>query len=318
MNDTTDPLTVDHDAEDAALRDHRREAAKVTRIALLFAVPFVLMLIAVIVAFIWSSQRDASSAARLAATSASSATAPVPADNKDAEIARLRSQIAALQQGQSVSAIPVTPGTSAYTDPNALAQISARLDRVEANQRALARAAAAANAAAALQQAARNDGPFLAQLGVVERSIDDPALIALLRPHAEKGVPSEVSLAIEFPQYAAKAHIAAASAANKNGVLERIGQMLNISVRRTDGEDQGPDGLLHSAESRLNAGDLRGAVAFVNRLPAPAQPSLKPWLDKAQARLSVDDAIHRLTETTLARLSQGGEAAASAETGAVL
>ncbi|ESQ90316.1 hypothetical protein ABAC460_09180 [Asticcacaulis sp. AC460] len=132
---------------------------------------------------------------------------------------------------------------------------------------------------------------------------------------------SEVSLAVEFPQYAAKAHIAAASGANKNGILERLGQMLNISVRRTDGSDgASPDGLLHSAETRLNAGDLRGAVSFLNRLPAPAQAALKPWLDKAQARISVDDATHRLTEAALARLSQSAEAPvqASGEAGGVL
>ncbi|EGF92914.1 hypothetical protein ABI_13530 [Asticcacaulis biprosthecium C19] len=321
MNDINDPLTDSYDADDAALREHRREAAKVTRIALLFAIPFVLMLIAVVGAFIWSSQRDAAGAARLAqGQTAAPSSSPVqtPVNDKDAEIARLRSQIAALQQGDTTPASPAIPGPTTYADPNALAQLSARLDKVEANQRVLARAAAAANAAAGLQQAAHGDSPFASQLAVVETSVDDPALIALLRPHAEKGVPSEVSLAVEFPQYAARANIAATSAANKNGLLEQVARMLNISVRRTDGEDQGPAGLLHSAEARLNVGDLRGAVAYLNRLPAPALAALKPWLDKAQARISVDDAIHRLTESALARLSQSGETATTPQTGGVL
>lgn len=309
MNTSNDPLTAQYDAEDADLREHRREAAKVTRWMIVAAVPFILMLIGIVFAFIWSSQRDAAGATRLAATQPVVApTGVTPVSDKDAEIASLRSQIAALQQGQGATVNPAAPGAPVYADPNALSQITARLDRIEANQRTLARAAAAANAAAALQQASQGDGPFLAQLATVQASVDDPALIALLRPHAEKGVASEVSLAVEFPQYAAKAHIAAASSANRNGILERLGQMMNISVRRTDGADAStPDGLLHSAEARLNAGDLRGAVGFLNRLPAPAQAALKPWLDKAQARISVDDATHRLTETALARLSQSAE-----------
>src|SRR6185312_612869 len=87
-------------------------------------------------------------------------TAPVPAvaaapADKDAQIAALQNQVAALQsQLLSHAAAPVaaSPGAAVpvyAADSAALTQLSARLDRVEASQRALAHAVSAAAAAEA-------------------------------------------------------------------------------------------------------------------------------------------------------------------------
>ena len=241
---------------------------------------------------------------------------PAVAADKDAEIARLRNQLLALE---NPGAAPATTPTPVYSpDPNALAQLSARLDRIEANQHALAHAAAAANAAEALQAAARTSRPFLSELAVVEPALGDPGLTAPLRPYAEHGVPSEVALAVDFPAVAARANIAAKADGSDKGLWAKLQHALGsfISIRRTDRDDgQDVDTLLHRAESRLNIGDLHGAVANLNALPTSAQTAIKPWLDMARARLLVDDTTQHVSEVALTRLSQSSDQPAPAAGG---
>lgn len=313
MNDSPNSLTPDFDAEDASLQEHRREAAKMTRWFLFAAAPFALMLVVVIAAFAWNMQRDGKGAVQAAVNSAAPVIAPAtatpaaPTDSRDSEINRLRGELAALRAQTvtgSAAAQMTAPGAAVYADPNTLAQISARLDRVEAHQRAMARAAATVTAAIDLQQAAGGDAPFLAQLAAVETSVGDPAVIALLRPHAQTGVPSLAALATEFPAAARLAHTAGLSR-NDKSLLGGLGRFFGnfISIRRTDAAGDDPDSLLYRAEVRLAAGDLRGAIAYLNQLPSAAQSALSPWMDRAQARLSVDDATQRLARNALAKLA---------------
>ncbi|ESQ77780.1 COG4223 family protein [Asticcacaulis sp. YBE204] len=229
---------------------------------------------------------------------------------KDAEIARLTAELNALKS--QPAPLPVeAPATATpapapvYGDPNLAARLTERMDRLEANQRLLVQAAASATAAAGLQQAAKGSQPFLSELADVEKSLTDTSLIAPLRPLAQKGVPSEVSLAIEFPAYAARAQTAAKSTAD-DSFLGRIGNALNglISVRRVDGTAKGTDNLLLQAQGRLDEGDLAGALAVLATLPKPAQDALAPWLTKARNRLLVDTTTRRITVDALSRLSQ--------------
>ena len=195
----------------------------------------------------------------------------------------------------------------AYDGGGSLAALNARMDRLEASQKAMARAAGAAYAARTLQLASHNGDPFLSELAVAEPTIDDPSLAAALRPYAEKGVPSEVTLAVRFPAYAAKANTAAESHNGKTGFFDRIAQGLAgfISVRRTDNLDgQGAQAILARAENRLNLGDLHGAVGYLTALPPAAHDAMKPWLDQAQARLLVDDTTRRISERAMSRLGQ--------------
>lgn len=227
---------------------------------------------------------------------------------KDAEIARLTAELNALKS-QPAPAPVETPATAApapvYADPSLTARLNERMDRLEANQRLLVQAAASATAAAGLQQAAKGSQPFLSELADVEKSLTDTSLIAPLRPLAQKGVPSEVSLAIEFPAYAARAQTAAKSTAD-DSFLGRIGNALNglISVRRVDGTAKGTDNLLLQAQGRLDEGDLAGALAVLATLPKPAQDALAPWLTRARNRLLVDTTTRRITVDALSRLSQ--------------
>lgn len=283
-----------------------------TRMFILFAIPLALMFIILVAAFAWklNQTKNAAQTPIVAATS-----------SKDAQIAQLQSQIIALQSrpntpaAPSETTAPVAAGpVPTYTDPVLLTQLSQRLDRLEANQRALARAAAAANAAAALQLKAHSSEPFLNELAAVEPAFDDPALTAPLRAVAERGVPSETQLAIEFPQAAAKANIAAKAAGDEASLFDRARHALGsfISVRRTDNlNGKGVQAILVRAETRLNQGDLKGALAYLDTLPPEGQKALKPWLDKARARALVDGTTLRLTQLTLQKLAKASDTGAA-------
>jgi hypothetical protein len=297
----SDPLnTSDINAEAQDWADPK--TTNIARLMAFFILPSVFVLIALFAVF-WGLTHQKKPAAAVAPIAAASAPAVT---DKDAQIAQLQGQLLALQsQAHPVEATPAQPLYA--PDPTALAQLSARLDRVEAAQRDLVKATSAAYAARSLQLAAKNQQPFLSELAVVEPALNDPAVVATLRPYAEKGVPSEVALAVTFPSVAARANIAAKADDGKNGILDKIRHAIGgfISVRRVGNPGgQGAEAILERAETRLNGGDLKGAVAYLDTLPPSAQRALSPWLEQARARVLVDDTTRRISETALNHLSQ--------------
>jgi hypothetical protein len=234
----------------------------------------------------------------------------------EVEINRLRAENETLRQKSAVPvqapgpetilAEPLVSQPPVYSgDLGLLGRLSERVDRLEANQRLLIQAASAATAAAGLQQAAKGSQPFLSELADVEKSLTDSSVLIPLRPLAEKGVPSEVSLAVEFSSYAALAQ-AASKAQEPTGILARLSNMLNglITVRRIDSSAKGVDAILLHAQARLDEGDLEGALGYVNILPSQAKSAMQPWLTKAEARSQVNTLTRKITVDSLSRLSQ--------------
>ncbi len=302
MSDPLNTSDVNTDAQDWA----DPKTTNIARLMAFFILPSVFVLIALFAVF-WGLTHQKKPAA-VAAAPVPAVSAPAVTD-KDAQIVQLQSQLLALQnQLHPAEGTVVSPAQPYYApDPTALAQLSARLDRVEAAQRELVKATSAAYAARSLQLAAKNQQPFLSELAVVEPALNDPAVVATLRPYAEKGVPSEVALAVTFPSIAARANIAAKADDGKTGILDRIRHAVGgfISVRRIGNPGgQGAEAIIERAEIRLNSGDLKGAVAYLDTLSPSAQRALSPWLEQARARVLVDDTTRRISETALNRLSQ--------------
>jgi hypothetical protein len=312
MSDPLNTSDINAEAQDWA----SPKTTNIARLMAFFILPSVFVLIALFAVF-WGLTHQKKPAAAVAPVAAVSAPA---ATDKDAQIAQLQSQLLALQsQVHPVEATPVQPLYA--PDPTALAQLSARLDRVEAAQRELVKATSAAYAARSLQLAAKNQQPFLSELAVVEPALNDPAVVATLRPYAEKGVPSEVALAVTFPSVAARANIAAKADDGKDGILDKIRHAIGgcISVRRVGNPGgQGAEAILERAETRLNGGDLKGAVAYLDTLSPSAQKALSPWLEQARARVLVDDTTRRISETALNHLSQMTNAQMTPNNGGVL
>ncbi|WP_443749397.1 COG4223 family protein [Asticcacaulis solisilvae] len=312
-------------AEDAAAR---QDLARSMRRFVLIVMPTIAIVAIGLALLAWNLVKH------FQPTAATPAAATAPAVDKDAQIAQLQGQILRLQgqltvPGQIPGQIPgqaPAPATAApapvySADAAAIAQLSARLDRLETNQRALARAAATAYAATVLEEKAHTSEPFLAELAAVEPAFDDPSLTAPLRAAAEHGVPSEVELALDFPQSAMKANIASKADTDKDSLFNRARHALGsfISVRRIDKQGcKGIQGALQCAEVQLKNGNLDAALADLDTLTPSAKAALKPWLADAQARARVDALTRRLTQAALQRLVQAndGTQATAAPSGA--
>ena len=314
-----DPSFVSEPSNDA-INDtddgHSPVTRNLARLMAVFILPSIFIILVALGAFLFIRQRM--QPAGHAAPTATVAATAAPTD-KDAQIAALQSQLVTLQgqllNRQATPANATTGAAPAYAaESAALAQMSARLDRVEANQRALAHAASAAAAAEAMQGAADSGAPFSTELAVVQSSLANPHVLDAVRPFADKGIPSKVTLAAQFPHIAAAANIAAQAASGDKGPFAKLSRFFGafISVRRTDAAvtGQGVEATLVHAEASMNAGDLAGAVTYLNALPTPAQTAIKPWLDQARARVALDNATRQISNTALGQLGQSGDAVA--------
>jgi hypothetical protein len=208
--------------------------------------------------------------------------------------------VAADSAGAARPAVTETPpvaavsGPPAATQPGAVAAetaaLAARLDKLEADHRAITAAAAAALATASLSQASESGRPFVTELNTVSRFLSDPGDLTALRPLAERGVPTRAVLVAEFPEMARRASFAAKTPPEGSGLLTRINHALSAlftirRVNRLTGSD--PDAILARAERKVNDGDLEGAVHDVESLPANGATAAKVWLDRARSRAEV-------------------------------
>lgn len=226
----------------------------------------------------------------------------------EATPAQLRAQIAELQQQladaqkASTEAAAASPGL-----PVATAQaLSARIDRLEAEQRRTERAASAAIAAAALADVAQTSRPFTGELAALERLMPDSSLVSDLRPLAETGAPTRSALTAEFPDVAARA-ASAAHAPGKNAnfisrALAALGSL--ITLRRVDDlTGQSADAILARAEHRVADGDLEGALEQLRALPPSAQAATADWRERALRRVEIETRIGRLRTAALRDLA---------------
>jgi hypothetical protein len=300
---------------------HSPATRNIARLMAVFILPSIFLILVALGGFLFLRQHMQPQAGHAAPTTVA-ASAPVAPADKDAQIAALQGQVVALQgqllNRQTTPAATATGSAPVYAaESAAFAQMSARLDRIEANQRALAHAASAAAAAEAMQGAADAGAPFSTELALVQSQLANPHVLDAVRPFADKGVPSKVTLAAQFPHYAATANIAAKAATGGKGPLAKLSRFFGsfISVRRTDAapNGQGVEATLVHAETSINAGDLAGAVTYLNALPAPAQTAIKPWLDQARARVALDAATRQISNAALGTLGQAnGDAAGGA------
>ncbi|CAN7599924.1 mitofilin family membrane protein [Phenylobacterium sp. LjRoot164] len=181
-----------------------------------------------------------------------------------------------------------------------------RLDALEADRGRLASASASALAASALMQAAQGSRPFAPEVKAVAELAPGLDLRAL-QADAERGAPSRAALAASFPDYAARAASAARSPGEGAGVLARVGYALSrvVALRRV-GEvpGEGPDAILARAERQIDDGDIVGALATLEALPADARDALGPWRDRAERRAKIDREIAAIRAQALQELSQ--------------
>lgn len=179
-----------------------------------------------------------------------------------------------------------------------------RASRREERERAQALFMALGQLRAALAGAA----PYAVQLELIESALGKDAkvtaILAALRPTADRGVPTRAMLGQRFDTITAD--IMRATQPKSEAWQGRIAQQIAslIVVRRigSNAPDGGAEAILARTESALFAGDLATAVATIEHLSGPALDAAEPWLADARARLAADRALLALEARTFAVL----------------
>lgn len=189
--------------------------------------------------------------------------------------------------------------------------VEARLAALERRQAQASQAAAAALAAAALIDAASGSGGFSDELAALRSAVPGLPDLAQLEPLARTGAPSRMALADSFPDYAARAVVAARAPGQGASLLARIGDAFAriVTLRRVgDVPGDGPEALIARAERQLEDGQVDRAVRTLQALPPAGREALGPWLARAERRAEIDRRIGGLRARALAGLAAAAAA----------
>lgn len=196
------------------------------------------------------------------------------------------------------------PPNFANPAPAGVSALEARLSRVEANQARLIGASQAALAASAIADAAAQPRPFAGEMAAYGRGLAESPDARALFPLATQGAPTRPALAANLAALAAKASVAARQPGKDAGIMAQIGYALSrvVNVRRLDEAGEGADASLARAQRRAELGDMEGAAALVDKLPAPARAGLADWREAARRRIEIDRHVAGLRAQVLADL----------------
>ena len=148
--------------------------------------------------------------------------------------------------------------------------------------------------------------PFGTEAAALQRLGVDPAQLASLQAVAG-GAPTGSALAESFDAVAPQV-LAAASPAESGGVLDRLLAHIHGLVRvHVLGESAGddPEAIVSRIGAECRRGDIAGAVAAFDKLPAAARQGAGDWPVKARARQAADAALQSIREAAVGRLAGG-------------
>ncbi|TWT14914.1 uroporphyrinogen-III synthase [Reyranella sp. CPCC 100927] len=195
--------------------------------------------------------------------------------------------------------------------------VTAKLDAVrkdvaargDNDRRAGDRAAAAIGVAARLRQAIDAGGPFAADAELLKPLATGDATIAAIQgelaPFASAGVDTRRKLAAAFSEVARR--VVAADLADDSWGERLLGKLKQlVSIRRVGDDAAGatPEAIVARAEAALDAGDVAKAVAEMKGLKSPADVPAREWLTRAEAHLTAQRAIDRLSLYGIGLLSR--------------
>jgi hypothetical protein len=236
---------------------------------------------------------------------------PAPAKPAPVESTPAARETAAPPAAPEAFAAPAPPAPEADRSVE-LERLTTRLDTLEAGQARTAESAAAALAAAALLDAAQTSRPFSDELAALDHVSPPSAELRALRGLAASGAPSRAALAVQFPEYAARAAGASRATGDGSGLWARIQATLSriVMVRRVgDLPGKGVDALLARAERQLDDGDVDHALRTLEDLPPAGRQAVEPWVARARTRAEIDrrvSAVRAQALEDLVRLSRSG------------
>jgi hypothetical protein len=190
-----------------------------------------------------------------------------------------------------------------------ITRLEERIAALEAAMAARLRAsshAAQALAIGRVRAALVTGAPFAIETQALEAAGAEPlSSLAVLREHAQ-GVPTEAQLRLDFALLPG-AVLRAEDEETGGGWLEKIKKFFGrfVTVRRTGAIPGGePEAVIARAEASATAARWPEAVAELEALSGGAREAAQPWLDKAQARLSVEKALNDIEGRLLQQLSR--------------
>ena len=161
--------------------------------------------------------------------------------------------------------------------------------------------------ATALRNAVAGDTAFMVELAAARSLGLDESALAGLEPFAATGVPTRNELLRGLSALIPELLRVSAPVSRDLGYLDRLQasavKMLNIRpVRDEPGDD--PTTVIGRIEFKMGQQDIAGAVAELDKLPAPAKELAQPWLTKALARQGAIESVRLIATASLAKLGE--------------
>lgn len=241
-------------------------------------------------------------------------TIPESAPNTS-DLARVRQRLDTLDaQIQDISDRSIEPSESNVTAAeldtfrtemaDALAALETRIAALEENQEtqseteaSVAHLAQAALAFTTLDRAARNGEPFVTAYTELSAALPGEAAVQALLPYASAPPPSWGGLRRSFNQQRIAARDAAqlSDSAAPSWFQSLVGD--GIRVRRTGGDSA--DEQLQAAAEAINGDTPDAAIEIIRGLDPNIQASFTDWLQKADARQTLDRDLDQIRDTLL-------------------
>ncbi|MGZ2504111.1 hypothetical protein EHI47_27190 [Rhizobium leguminosarum] len=225
-------------------------------------------------------------------TAARAPAVAAPADSGNVEA--LNQKIAELT-GQ-VDQLRSTLTQSSEQQTTSGADIAKRLEEAEKklNEPREDVAVARAIAAAALKAAIDRGGPFLAELDTFAGVAPDDPAVADLRAFAETGIPSRTELVGEVPDVATAIVEAVNQPDPNQSWSDRLMSSAKslVSVRPVGNiEGESVEAIAARMEEKVKSGDLPGASAEWNNLPALGKQASAAFKQSLEARIRVEELV---------------------------
>lgn len=241
-----------------------------------------------------ASTDDGELAKRVAALEMAAKAPAVAAPTDSGNVEALNQKIAELT-GQ-VDQLRSTLAQSSEQQTTNRADIAKRLEEAEKklNEPREDVAVARAIAAAALKAAIDRGGPFLAELDTFAGVAPDDPTVADLKAFAETGIPSRTELVAEVPDVAT----AIVEAVNQPDPNQSWSDRLMSSAKslvtvRPVGNIEGEsvEAIAARMEEKVKNGDLPGASAEWNSLPALGKQASAAFKQSLEARIRVEELV---------------------------
>lgn len=145
-----------------------------------------------------------------------------------------------------------------------------------------------------LAEAANRNGGFVPEFAAVRAALPFLPEVTALEPLSKSGAPTRALLAERFNQLSAVFANRDAEVKKQSGFIGWFKGLFSGLIKVENKSDvNSPDAILTSAKTKLDGGDLQGAMDEVRRITSPPS-EVGVWLNDAQKRLDLEEKIAAL------------------------